>query len=262
MRPVGVCDLDARVVAAHVEEAADAARALGIAEALLLASRCDAAELSLYVWRPAGAAVVLGSAGRLACEVCEAGCARRAVPVFRRVSGGGTVLLGPQTWCYSAVWSRGLDPGTIQAAFAWLLARVSAVLGRMGVEAAAVPLSDLAVAAAGSAGLRKIAGHSQKRTRHGVLCEGTLCAAPFPFAMSEVLAHPPREPPYRGGRTHEAFMTSLAAQGAAPDFALFARLLLQELNIPHAAAIPAHVEARARELAATRHATPEWARRL
>lgn len=240
---------------------AEIAAALGVAEALLEAARADAREIAAHIWRPSVHGVVLGSACRIGDEVDRDACRGRGIEVFRRVSGGGTVLLGPETWCYSCVLSKAIDPGSIPDAFAWLHDVVIAALARLGVAAESAPISDLAVRMPGG-GLRKLAGHSQKRTRRGVLCEGTLLAGPFPFPMSEVLRHPPREPEYRRGRPHEEFVTDLRALGAAAAFEDFAAALMAALGAAEARELPAGVAARAEALARDRYRAPEWTERL
>ncbi len=248
-------------VGAFVAPRAEIAEALGLAEALLETARTDAREVAAYVWRPRAHGVVLGSACRIGGEVDRDACRSRGIEVFRRVSGGGTVLVGPETWCYSCVLSKPLDPGSIQGAFAWLHGAVIAALARFGVAAESAPISDLAVRMPGGE-LRKLAGHSQKRTRRGVLCEGTLLAGPFPFPMSEALRHPPREPEYRRGRPHEEFVTDLRALGAAIAFEDFAAELTAALGAVAARELPAGVAARADALARERYLAPEWTERL
>src|SRR5579872_7437387 len=66
---------------------------LAFDEALLLAAEAGGGEV-LRVWEWPRPAVVLGSGGRLAEEVDRAACRADGVPVLRRSSGGGTVLLG------------------------------------------------------------------------------------------------------------------------------------------------------------------------
>ncbi|HNS00010.1 MAG TPA: hypothetical protein PKX48_13495 [Planctomycetota bacterium] len=258
MAELGAGDVAAAV---FVEPRAETAAALGTVEGLLAAARAEGHEVAAYLWRPRARGVVLGSACRLGGEVHRDECRRRALGVFRRASGGGTVLIGPETWCYSCVLSRGIDPGSIQGAFAWLHRVVIAALGRFGVAAESVAVSDLAARAPGGE-LRKLAGHSQKRTRRGVLCEGTLLAEAFPFPMSAVLRHPPREPEYRRGRPHEEFVTDLRALGAAVEFQEFAAAFAAALGAAPPRELPAEFAARGEALARERYLAPEWTERL
>ncbi len=76
---------------------------LALDEALLLhAEEGDGGEV-LRVWSWPTFAVVLGAGGVIADDVHEANCQADGVPIARRSSGGGTVLLGPGCLCLSLV---------------------------------------------------------------------------------------------------------------------------------------------------------------
>ena len=67
-------------------------------------------------------------------------------------------------------------------------------------------ISDLAIGPEG----RKFSGNSIRMKRQHLLYHGTIL---YDFALGlieECLAIPPRMPEYRGGRTHEAFVTNLS----------------------------------------------------
>src|SRR5262249_51985287 len=75
---------------------------LALEEALLLQAEQGGPEvLRLWEWRQQ--AVVLGAAGRLAQEVDEAACMNDGVPIVRRSSGGGAVVLGPGCLNFSLI---------------------------------------------------------------------------------------------------------------------------------------------------------------
>src|SRR5205085_8125892 len=78
---------------------------LALDEALLLEAEAGRSGEVLRLWEWPAPAVVLGSGCRLADDVDEAACARDGVPVLRRASGGGTVLLGAGSLCYSLLLS-------------------------------------------------------------------------------------------------------------------------------------------------------------
>src|SRR5437764_716289 len=65
---------------------------LALDEALLLEAETGGPEV-LRVWQWPSSAVVLGAGGRIADDVCEERCRADGVPLARRASGGGTVLL-------------------------------------------------------------------------------------------------------------------------------------------------------------------------
>src|SRR5271165_3148381 len=67
---------------------------LALDEALLLRAEDGAGGEVLRLWEWPRPAVVLGAGCRLAEDVDEAACVADGVPILRRSSGGGTVLLG------------------------------------------------------------------------------------------------------------------------------------------------------------------------
>jgi lipoate-protein ligase A len=252
---------DEATVRCFVAEAAGVARALALGEILLDRTAGEDATLWVHLWRPAETAVVLGSACRLTREVVVDTCRARGIAVYRRVTGGGTVVIGPGTWCYTFVWTRDLEPGTIGAAFDRVHTVIIAVLAKHGLAARSEPISDLVVEVP-AGGILKIAGHGQKRRRTGTVCGGSLLAAPFSFPMGEILYHPPREPPYRAGRPHDAFLTSLEAQGVTMTFAAFTRAVMDVTGAAGAEAPDPDLERRAEKLARERYQDPGWTERL
>src|SRR5260370_1685230 len=95
---------------------------LALDEALLLEAEAGGRQV-LRTWDWSGPAVVLGAAGRLAQEVHEDACRRDGVPILRRASGGGTVLLGKGCLCFSLVLSYDRAPalGLVSSSYRYLL---------------------------------------------------------------------------------------------------------------------------------------------
>ena len=175
----------------------------------------------LRVWEQQRPAVVLGAGCRLADDVDETACRADGVPILRRSSGGGTVLLGPGCLLYTLVLDseRAPELAAIRSSYTFILSRVAQALappslpsprgwGRVGlggVEAAGT--SDLAAAG------RKVSGNAQQRKRRHLLHHGTLLYA-FDLARVErYLPPPPRQPEYRAGRDHAAFLHNLDLPG-------------------------------------------------
>ena len=166
---------------------------LALDEALLLAAEAGQGGEVLRFWEWPHPAVVLGSGCRLAEDVDEAACAADGVPVLRRSSGGGTVLLGGGCLLYTLVLNYGRSGALeeIRPSYCFILGRVAAALGP---EAAQEGISDLAL------GGRKFSGNAQQRKRRHLLHHGTLLYA---FDLGRVGRHlrpPPRQPEYRAGR--------------------------------------------------------------
>jgi lipoate-protein ligase A len=188
-----------------------AAENLALDEALLLEAEAGRGGEALRLWEWPRAAVVLGAGCALADDVDEAACRADALPVLRRASGGGTVLLGAGCLCYSLVlaYERGPALREITPSYAYVLGRVRRALADLlpGVEQAGT--SDL------MEGGLKFSGNAQQRKRHHLLHHGTLL---YDFDLSLIgryLRMPARQPEYRGRREHAAFVRNLPASADA-----------------------------------------------
>ena len=157
-------------------------------------------------WSPATHFVVLGYSNEAKNEVHMDFCHSHGIPVFKRCSGGGTVLQGPGCLNYSLVLLLGSGRPikgisstnhfimeTHQQALEKLLSRPVFVKGD----------TDLAVNEV------KFSGNSQRRKRKAVLFHGTfLLNFDLPL-IGRSLKMPSREPAYRRGRRHEEFLVNL-----------------------------------------------------
>jgi lipoate---protein ligase len=183
---------------------------LALDEALLLRAEEGGPEV-LRVWQWPTPAVVLGAGGILADDVDEARCRADDVPILRRASGGGTVLLGPGCLIYSVVLAFARDPalGELFPSYGYVLERVIEAAGMLGAALDIEGASDLAL------GGRKISGNAQQRKRTHLLHHGTLLHAFDAAAVAAYLKAPARQPVYRRLRSHGDFLTNLPA-GADP----------------------------------------------
>jgi lipoate---protein ligase len=184
---------------------ATAAENLALDEALLLAAEAEHGGEVLRVWEPPTFAVVLGSGCKIAEDVKEAACARDGIPVLRRSSGGGTVLLGPGCLLFSLVLSTDAAPelGSIPSSYAFILGRIIRALADVVPGLEMQGISDLAVR-----GL-KCSGNAQQRKRQYLLHHGTLLYG-FPLErIGDYLHLPQRQPDYRRQREHAAFLGNL-----------------------------------------------------
>jgi lipoate---protein ligase len=123
--------------------------------------------------------------------------------VFRRRGGGCAVLLDPGNLIVSvALPMPGI--GGSKAAFArlsaWLIEALAAA-GAPGVEQRGI--SDLVL------GDRKVGGSAIYREQGLLYYSSTLLVDPDIAGMERWLAHPPREPEYRRGRSHGSFLHAL-----------------------------------------------------
>ncbi len=182
----------------------DAAANLALDEALLLAAEMDGSGPVLRVWELAATAVVVGAGGVIDEEVDVAACQADGVPILRRSSGGGTVLLGPGCLCFSLVlpYDHAAGLHDLRLSYRYILQRVADALSPE-VHAGPAGLSDLAVHG------RKVSGNSQHRKRQHFLHHGTLLYAADLSRYRRYLPEPRRQPEYRQGRSHEEFLANL-----------------------------------------------------
>src|SRR6478735_11072929 len=78
---------------------------LALDEAFLLAAEAGEGGEWLRFWEWSDHAVILGAGGSVALDVNEGTCRTDGVPIHRRSSGGGTVLLGRGCLLFSLVLS-------------------------------------------------------------------------------------------------------------------------------------------------------------
>src|SRR5262249_4172206 len=118
---------------------------------------------SVRCWSCSEVAVVVGRSGRVDREVDEAACAQDGVPILRRVSGGGAVVIGPGCLNYALVLSLAARPELKDVALSYKL-----ILGRI-VES--LGLAELSLRGMSDLVLndRKVSGCAQRRGRNVVL---------------------------------------------------------------------------------------------
>ena len=190
--------LEQAAASGRVSRAARAGRAQAAARGAISAT---AARERLLVWESAGPAVVVSRQGEPAAWVHGAACAARGVPLLRRESGGGAVVVGPGCLHVALVLSLDRRPwlADVGCSYDWLLGRVADVLA---VDGIAVRASDLALRE------RKFAGHAQRRVRGALLHHGVLLYDFDLDLVDALLPEPPRRPAWRGDRTHREFLTN------------------------------------------------------
>ena len=159
----------------------------------------------LRFWEPKQPFVVLGYANQAEREVNLPACRELGIGVYRRCSGGGTVLQGPGSLDYTLVLGLENHPelGTITGANRFIMecnrSAMEKVLGRpVQIEGH----TDLAI------GEFKISGNAQRRKRRYLLFHGTFLLEFDLDLIERVLRPPSKEPPYRRGRKHAAFVTN------------------------------------------------------
>jgi lipoate-protein ligase A len=176
---------------------------LALDEALLLSAEAGGPE-ALRIWEWPAPAVVLGAACRLGDDVHEAACREDHVPIARRSSGGGTVLLGPGCLLFSLVlrYERAPELAEIRPSYRYILERVRQTFPDLA-DLQHAGISDLALAN------RKVSGNAQQRKRSHLLHHGTLLYAFDIPTTARYLKLPARQPEYREGRPHHDFLANM-----------------------------------------------------
>lgn len=198
---------------------ATAAENLALDEALLEEAEVSPRPLeTLRLWEPPTPMVVVGRSSRAAEEVHLDACRQRGIPVLRRSSGGASIVTGPGCLMYAVVLSYQQRPALrmIDEAHRFVLGKLVSALKPLLPAVQFRGTSDLTV------DQWKFSGNSVRCKRDYFLYHGTLLYN-FPLELiSTCLAMPPREPDYRQGRKHAAFVANLPLPAAAIRQALAA----------------------------------------
>ena len=178
---------------------------------------------------PTDSAVVLGS--RQVPETVDPDrCRAAGLAVVRRRSGGGAVILEPE----SVVWidlvvPHGVAPDDIRGSMVWAGERWRTALASSGLDGLTVhdgamvctPWSSLVCFAGFGPGElldgagRKLLGLSQRRTRHGIRIQGTVYRRLPSVDVTTLFAVPTPETPLPEIATADVHPTTLAAALAA-----------------------------------------------
>tara|TARA_R110002095_G_scaffold197067_2_gene176060 strand:- start:6864 stop:7601 length:738 start_codon:yes stop_codon:yes gene_type:complete len=160
----------------------------------------------LRIWEVDQYAVVLGSSNQVAANVNQAACQQDRIPVLRRCTGGGTVLLGPGCFIFSLFLRITADQhlagieATTQAILNQISASLNTIRPDLNVELRGI--SDLTVLG------KKFSGNSQRWLTTTLLHHGTIL---YDFDLDRIpryLTSPEREPEYRSRREHLDFVTN------------------------------------------------------
>ncbi len=247
--------IDATALPCHDVTLPGIAANLALDEALLIEADEGRGPPVVRFWEPSEFAVVLGATRRLRDEVHLKACHADGVPVFRRSSGGGTVLIGPGTLNVTVVLSDTAGPGlsAVDAAQQHVLGRMAGAIRRAGAAVDVRAHGDLVL------GDRKCGGSAQRRLRRWFLVH---CSILYDFPIDRIpryLAMPALQPEYRRERPHIDFLCNLPLSRAA----LVDALRPGDAPCPSSGdAAPSGPGALLPALLADRFANPEWIERF
>jgi len=160
-----------------------------------------AGEEGLRFWEPSQeTAVVLGRGNRVEEWADVNACRSDGVPILRRESGGGAVVLSPGCLNYSLVFSLEQRPAwrDVKRSFSDILQCIAGALQLEFREPCDLAWQN-----------RKVSGSAQRRTPAALLHHGTFLYNFDPAMAERYLLQPKRQPPYRKGRSHAGFLTNM-----------------------------------------------------
>jgi lipoate-protein ligase A len=165
----------------------------------------------LRVFEPRDTCVVIGRHQDVEREVAVEQAKADGIPVYRRVAGGGAVVLAPGM----AVVAVRLAPrplGSVDWFDTVNEALVPAVAAVAGVPVTVRGHGDLTILG-DDGNPRKILGASLRQTSKMTVYLGVLMVADAVPLMEAYLHPPSRRPDYRGNRDHRAFCINLGQRG-------------------------------------------------
>ena len=225
-------------------------------EALLDGCEAGHGGEALLFWEPRETFVVVGYANKIATEVNVAACAAKKIPIFRRCSGGGTVVQMPGGLNYSLILQITEDGPTrnISSANQFIMeknrAAIETLLPDFKNKNSKIKISvkghtDLCL------GDLKFAGNSQRRRKNFLLFHGTFLLNCDLALVSELLPMPSLQPDYRASRSHSDFVTNLNLHAEKVKVALVKEWnAIEELKSPPLEEIS--------KLAREKYVTREW----
>jgi lipoate-protein ligase A len=223
-------------------------------EALLDWRDENGGEEILRFWESPATFIVVGYANKVATEVNVESCHAGQIPIFRRCSGGGTVLQGAGCLNYALILEikENSPLAGISGANKFIMERNREAI-ESKVHISVCGHTDLSLTTNHSSLVtsKKFSGNSQRRRKNFLLFHGTFLLN-FDLALvGDFLRMPSKQPDYRQSRSHGEFLTNLNLAADKVKAAL-ARVwnANEELKNPPREAIS--------RLACEKYSTDEW----
>jgi len=180
-----------------------------------------------FLWRPDGVYVVLGNSNKPEENLNEKEIEEDDVQVYKRPSGGETVVLTPNTLVISVkiILDKFSDP---KYYFRYFNQKIIDGLENLGIKDVSYRgISDIALKS------KKILGSSIYRKRKALFYHAVLNVSEPVKTIEKYIKHPTKEPDYRKGRTHKEFVTSLHNEGypfSVNQISNSLKMVLSEIN--------------------------------
>ena len=164
-------------------------------------------ELKFKTWQPDKIYLILGQSNSVNDSLNHEQVEKDKITVYKRPSGGQTVILSPNTLVLSTTVnaSKFINPDVYFKTINNLIINVLQNTGISNLHLKGI--SDIAI------GEKKILGSAIYRNHHKVFYHAVLNVAERTDLMEKYIKHPQKEPDYRQGRSHSDFVTSLHAEG-------------------------------------------------
>jgi lipoate-protein ligase A len=149
--------------------------------------------------------VVLGLSKTIAMDVNRATCDVDGVPIFKRCSGGGTVVQGSGCLNYAFILPISMAPSlqAIPTTTTFVLGMVMQALAPHCSNVQMAGISDLVI------DHKKFSGNAQRRLRHTILFHGTILYNADLTKVTRYLKEPLIQPDYRQKRSHSQFIDNI-----------------------------------------------------
>ena len=179
---------------------------IALDEALLEAAEADEGSPELLrIWEPQATAVVVGRSSPVEKEVNLEFCQANDIEVFRRCSGGQSIVTGPGCLMYAVVLDYRKRPELrmLEKAHRFVMGQMAAALNSISIDAKLEGTSDLTL------GGRKFSGNALRCKRSWLVYHGTMICDFDIDLIAACLGDPIRQPDYRQRRSHQDFLTQL-----------------------------------------------------
>ena len=180
-----------------------------------------------FLWKPDDVYVVLGNSNKPGENLNEKEIEEDDVQIYKRPSGGETVVLTPNTLVISVkiTLDKFSDP---KYYFRYFNQKIIEGLENVGIKDVSYRgISDIALKS------KKILGSSIYRKRKALFYHAVLNVSEPVTTIERYIKHPTKEPDYRKGRTHKEFVTSLHNEGypfSVNQISNSLKMVLSEIN--------------------------------